>query len=143
NTVNGLTQGKRFEDAPEAAKDMLKDSFGVPLCKIVLDKDGRETKRSFTAGPGAKLVLDLGLIATVRLFHAPFPAAQNKWKAPGEVPRGTPGCYARGELIYEKARRSRSGQTTVKVTGALSGDGAKIPAGGQFRKARYEIKGEQ
>jgi hypothetical protein len=140
--ANGRTNELRFEDAPDGVKEMLKDSFGEPVYKILLDKDDRETKRIATAGPGAKLLLDQGLIAAARLFHPPFPADQNKWTAPGEVSMGH-GAHARGELTYEKIRRTRTGQTTVKVSGVLTGDGAKLPTGGQFKKARYDVKGEQ
>jgi hypothetical protein len=132
----------RFENAPEKTKARLKDSFGVPLCKITLDRDGREIKRVIIAGPGAKQTLEEGRVAAARLFHAPFPAEKKRWTAPVELPMGND-TYARGELTYEKALRDRDSRTTVNVSGSLVGDGAKLPGGARFKKARYDVKGEQ
>jgi hypothetical protein len=46
NISKGQTEIIRFEDAGEELKNMLRDSFGVPICKLVIDKSGKEIKRT-------------------------------------------------------------------------------------------------
>jgi len=143
-TVNqGKVQEVRAADAPEELKKLLADSFGVPLCRILLDADGKETKRTIVAGPGAKSLLDNGLIAGARLFHVAFPPKDRRWEASSEVSMGN-GGYARGVLTYEKTEALKPGQTPAKVSGTLTCERFSPPNSPvAVKDARYAVKGTQ
>jgi hypothetical protein len=142
-----VSDGKTTEisaaDAPDDLKSILKDSFGPPLCELELDATGGEIKRKIVAGPGAKRLIDNGVIASARLFHASFPSDKNKWQAPAEVSMGS-GGYARGQLDYEKLPGGAAGRTAVKVSGTLVSDDFK-PAGSPLtlKNNRYAVSGQQ
>ncbi len=139
----GKTREIALEDAPDELKKMLQDSFGVPVCKLLLDEHGKELKRTVVARPGAKFLIEGGQIANGRLFHPPFLPDRDKWQETREVSMGGPNVYARGVLTYEK-KATKTGRTTVKVSGTLTNDRAK-PEGLPFayKNARYEVSGEQ
>jgi hypothetical protein len=143
----GTAQGKsidlRFEDAPEARKRQLTDSFGSPLCKIELDESGNETKRTVVAGPGASVVIDTGTVANCTLFHPRYAADADEWRSDAEVSIGH--GLAKGTLTYKKSPGGKGGKQTVKVTGTLAADGVKLPGGGGVvvDEGRYAVKGEQ
>ena len=142
NTENGKTEEVPFEKSPDKLKEMLLDSFGVPVCKLQVDENGKEVKRAIVAGPGAKDLIDHGMIANARLFHAPFMRAQDEWSAATEISMGN-GGYAKGELTYKKAAAGKGGQP-VKVSGTLTNEGFKWPGKPlTIKKAKYVIKGEQ
>jgi hypothetical protein len=142
NRQGDKTNEVKSDDAPEELKKMLRDSFGVPLCKIEVDKDGKRVKRTDLAGAGAKLVTEQGLIANTLLFHAPHPAARDQWEADAEISMGN-GGYAKGKLTYKKAKDEK-GRPIVKVTGTLRNDSYQLP--GQpvkMKEARYVVNGVQ
>ena len=131
-----------FEQAPEHLKNLLKDTFGVPICKIQIDAGGKETKRRVVAGPGAKDLVDQGMIANATFFHTPFLAGHDKWEVQNELSMGN-GGYAKGTLTYEKAKADK-GEQRFNVTGTLANDYYQAP--GQpvaYKEARYVIRGEQ
>lgn len=78
NTEQGKTDVVPVENAPEELKKMLQDSFDVPVCKCQVDENGREVKRTIVAGPGAKALIDNGMIANAILFHPPMIKSTNK-----------------------------------------------------------------
>jgi hypothetical protein len=139
----GETEEVRFEDAAEELKNRLRDSFGVPVCKLVVDKSGKEIKRTIVAGPGAKTLIENGMIANALLFHTMFPENQYQWQASSEVSMGN-GCYARGKLTYLKQANGKAGQTVVKVSGILLNDSFKKPGTRlTIKKVRYVVNGNQ
>jgi len=143
NVKEGKAQEVRAAEAPEEVNKTLRESFGAPLCRIVLDADGKETMRTIVAGPGAKPLIDNGLIAATRVFHVMFPAADRKWEAPNEVSMGN-GGYARGVLTYEKMEAQNPGQTRVKVSGTLTCERFAAPGSPVVVKdAHYQVKGTQ
>lgn len=143
NISKGQIEEVRFEDAGEELKKMLRDSFGVPVCKLVTDKSGKEVKRTIVAGPGAKTLIENGMIANALLFHTMFPQDKNEWQASNEVSMGN-GGYARGKLTYLKQADGKAGQTIVKVSGILSNDAFKQPGTRlTIKNARYVVSGNQ
>jgi len=116
-----------FDTADEQLREVLRDSFDCPLCKVALDQQGREVARSITAGPGAQMVLDDGIIANARLFHGPFAPGKKRWESPAEISMGQ-GRFARGTLRYELLGKPAGdvappGRVAVKVSGELTGGG--------------------
>ena len=143
NISEGKTEIIRFEDAGEELKNMLRDSFGVPICKLVIDKTGKEIKRTMVAGPGAKTLIENGLIANALLFHAMFPQDKNQWQDFREISMGNNG-YAGGKLTYLKQAGGKADQTIVKVSGILLNDAFKQPGTRlTVKNARYVVSGNQ
>jgi hypothetical protein len=131
-----------FDKAPDELKKILQDSFGVPVCKIQVDENGKEIRREVVASPGAKDLMDQGMIANARLFHPPFIPAQDEWSAASEISMGN-GGFAKGKLTYKKAAGGKGGQS-VKVTGTLTSEGFNLPGTRlAIKKAEYVVKGEQ
>jgi hypothetical protein len=132
------------EDAAPQLREMLEDSFDKPLCTIVVDKDGKELKRAVTAGPGAKALIDNGMIANARLFHVPFPAGADKWQWSNEVSMGN-GGFARGNLTYEKTKPADKNDPLVKVqvAGELTNEEFQAAGGVRIKNAKYQTSGEQ
>jgi hypothetical protein len=131
-----------FDKAPPELQKQLQDSFGAPVCKIVVDEEGKEVKRQVVAGPGAKPLVDNGMIANALLFHPPFPAGRDEWQADTELSMGN-GGYARGKLTYRKVPGGKGGQA-VKVSGTLTNDAFPQPGTPLVIKAaRYVVQGEQ
>jgi len=134
-----------FDTAGEQLKAVLRDSFDSPLCKVTFDAHGRELARSVTAGPGAQMVLEDGIIANARLFHGPFPAGQTRWESPAEISMGQ-GRYARGTLTYELRDHPAGsvgprGRVAVKVSGELTGGGEADA--GRRDSVTYRLAGTQ
>jgi hypothetical protein len=131
-----------FDKAPDNVRKMLRDSFDTALCKVEVDAVGREVKRKVVAGPGARLILDQGVIANALLFHPPFLADKKEWQAHAEFPLGNDG-HVKGKLKYTKAE-GKKGKSVVKVAGTLTND--SFTATGRpitIKDARYKVKGEE
>ncbi|MBX9583540.1 MAG: hypothetical protein K2X87_24830 [Gemmataceae bacterium] len=129
-------------DAPPPLKAMLADSFGPPVCTLTVDRDGTETAREVTDRPGAKGLIDNGMVANATLFHPPLPAGGVKpWTAARSVGMGE-GGEAAGELTYTPQPGGKDGEVVVKVAGTLAKDrheaGPKV-----IRNARYKVTGTQ
>ena len=141
-TEQGETQEVLLESATEELKQMLQDSFDSPVCEREVDDNGREVKRTVVAGPGAKDLIDSGIIANALLFHPPFLQDQNEWQAQTEVSMGN-GGYATGRLSYTKTGGAKIGQT-VKVSGTLTNESFKKPGTPvTIKNASYVVRGEQ
>jgi hypothetical protein len=141
-----VEQGKpnviAVENAPEDLKKLLQDSFDVPVCKVEVDENGREVKRTVVAGPGAKALLENGMIANALLFHPPFRRDQAEWQADSEISMGN-GGYAKGKLTYKRTAGGKGGQA-VKVSGTLTNAGFKQPGTGlTVKNAKYVVSGGQ
>lgn len=131
-----------FDKAPPEVQKQLQDSFGAPVCKVQVDEEGKEVKRMVIAGPGARALVDNGMIANALLFHPPFPAGRDEWQADAELSMGN-GGYAKGRLTYQKVPGGKGGQA-VKVSGTLTNDGFLLPGTPlAFKAARYVVSGEQ
>jgi hypothetical protein len=138
NTDQGKTDEVPFEKAPDALKNILQDSFGVPVCKLDVDDNGKEKKRTVVAGPGAKDLIDNGTIANAVLFHPPYFRNQDEWQADAEISMGN-GGYAKGKLTYKKTPGG-----AIKVSGVLANDAYKQPGTPlTVKNARYVVSGEQ
>jgi hypothetical protein len=130
-------------DAPPQLKEMLQDSFETPLATIQVDRNGKELKRTITAKPGAKVMIEGGMITNARMFHPPFYEDMDRWQAPGEVDTGD-NKNARGDLTYTKVRPGdRGDQVRVKVSGTLTNKEVTDANGIVFKNLKYETEGEQ
>ena len=139
---------EQFAAQEPALKKQLEASFGTVLAKLELDDDGVELKRTVSTDPGAKDVLENGVVMHCLLFHAPYPKDKTMWTRPIEY-NMPGGAEASGELKYEKSddtsyEPSAKNLKTVKVSGSLIApvvrdSGRRIVA----RKVKMEIQGEQ
>jgi hypothetical protein len=144
--VIDFSKGKRYEvlyeNAAEEVRTSLRDSFRAPICKLVTGKNGEE-KITIVARPGAKDLLDNGMIANALLFHPWFPTGRNQWQSTREISMGN-GGYAKGSLTYIKQAGGKAGQIPVKVSGTLTNDGFKMPNSSlSIKAARYVVNGSQ
>jgi hypothetical protein len=136
-TEQGQTREVLFADAPAELKQVLQDSFGVPLVKLQLDDDGRVVKRTVVAGAGAKGLFQGGSITNTFLFHPPPPPpARDAWDADAEFDTGF-GVTVHGKLTYQAAGKGN----TYQVSGTLAG-AEKRPDSAATVKARYTVTGE-
>jgi hypothetical protein len=141
-SANGATEEIPFEKASDELKKTLQDSFDVPVCKIQVDEAGKEVKRNVVAGPGARSLVDNGMIANALLFHPPFHADKDEWQADAEISLGS-GGFVKGKLTYKKMQGGKAGQA-VKVTGTLTNDNFKLPGSpAAMKNVRYVVNGEQ
>ena len=140
----GKTTDVPFEKAPPQLRDMLRDSYETPLCRLAVDEDGNVASETVTAGPGAELAVKNGAIANCRLLHPPFPRGKRAWKAPATISMGS-GSYASGQLTYKAgpalAEGDAAGRIPVAVSGTLTGGGTVGPT--EVRNARYVVHGSQ
>ena len=140
------TMDETFETANPELRQVLHDCFRTPMCRVAVDPQGRELKRTITAGPAAQAVVNTGIISNARLFHAPFPPGRASWQASCEMAMGN-GEYARGDLNYETTERTvtagdePSNLVEVKVCGTLSGDASGQT--GYIQDATYQLEGVQ
>ncbi len=115
-----IFQGKKhrfkFDDVSAKRQQVLRESFGTPLCKIDVDETGKEVKRTMTAGPGAKRVIEYGYVDLCRLFHPPFLVDKKRWTAPLML-RLPNKRTIKGDLTYEKTPDKSIGRTLVKAAG--------------------------
>ncbi len=118
-TENGKTTEAPAELAPPALRQMLRDSFGVPVFQRTLNEQGQETSHQVLAKTGAKKLVDTGMLANGLLFHPLPPTGQAEWQADTQISLGG-GGYATGKLTYKKIE-GRLG-TTYAITGTLSND---------------------
>ncbi len=131
-----------FENAPEALQKMLQDSFGTPVLQVQVDLNAKAIKKELIAGPGAKALVDEGVITNGLLFHPPFQQGKELWDAEMEVTMGN-GRYAKGMLTYTKIK-SNPKAVSVKVSGNLKNEGSKLPGVERgLMTAQYVISGEQ
>jgi hypothetical protein len=133
----------KAEDAPAELKRDMQDRFGAPLCRVLYDADGKETKRTLLVRPGARALLRNGMLINALLFHAPFPAGRRKWQAEREFGLGFGGSL-KGTLTYETVGGAKDGPITVKVSGTLKNDSFQPPESPFIVKdVRYVARGEQ
>jgi hypothetical protein len=130
-----------FENAPEALKKTLQDSFGAPLCRLEVDEYGKEIKRTILAGPGAKDAVQNGIIANALLFHPPFFPDKDNWVAEREVSIGRGGSV-KGNISYKKVPGEK-GKRTVKVSGTLKNEGFRPPGAPATARNIHKVSGEQ
>jgi hypothetical protein len=130
------------DNASAEERQRMDGMFGKPTITYTTDKDGRELKRSLSTAPGAEEARDYGAANSLRLFHPPFYAGKDNWRAPCEVSMGNK-ALVRGELTYEKLRPADPTKLVkVKVSGTLSNKEAKqgpVTA----KDVVYKVKGEQ
>jgi len=142
NRQDGTTDVIPFEKAPVALQKILHDSFGVPLCKLQVDKVGKEVKRELLAGPGAEDFVAKGTMSNAMMFHAPFVPDQNEWDAGAEITLGN-GGFVKGNLVYHKGAVGK-GKVPVKVSGTLTNDAYNEPGSPlTIENARYVVNGDQ
>ncbi len=138
----GVQAGRKlnipFEEAPEELQTLLRDTFETPLCKIEVDANGKELKRTILAKPGAKIAIDTGMIANATFFHPPYFADKEQWETESSVSAGQ--GLATGTVTLKKVAGGREGQT-VQATGILHADNVKAEGGGVIKDAKYNLKG--
>ena len=136
-TENGVTEEKPIEKVPEPLRQSLLESFDVPIIKIEVDQNGKETKRSFLGGANANLITDQ--VANTQFFHPPFFLDRDEWQADTEVSVGK-GQFAKGTLTYLKGAKT-NGKWTCKVKGTLTNESK--PKENFTARTTFVIKGEQ
>jgi hypothetical protein len=125
------------DKADEKQKQTMDDTFTKPLGSYVVDKNGKELKRSVSSAPGAKAMIKRGVVVNARLFHPPFYQDKDKWQAPSAVSLGD-GDFVKGDLTYTKGKGGK-----VKVAGVLTNKMVKKANGLVMKDIKYVVKGEQ
>jgi hypothetical protein len=129
-----------FENAPGPQKKIMQDTFGAPLCRLEVDENGKEVKRTMLAGRGAKMFVD-GMIGNTLLFHPPFFEDKDTWESEREVGIGNGGTV-KGELSYKKSA-SEKGKQAVKVSGTLKNDGFRPEGAPATTRSVNRVSGQQ
>jgi hypothetical protein len=106
------------EKGTDAQKEMLADSFTLPIATVELDADGKETRRTVTDASGARKLVKEGIVQKMRLLHLPFFAAKDKWTAKTEIGMGLGEGFLSGDLTVEKTNLAGNLQT-VSVKGTV------------------------
>jgi hypothetical protein len=141
-TIDDQTTEFSLETAPKGVKRLLEDSFEVPVCKLLVDENRKEIKREMVGGPGAKPLIENGVIANALTFHPPFMRSEDQWSTSNEMIMGN-GTVVKGELNYKKVG-SKKAQQKVKVSGTLTNPGYKLSGTSlSVKKAQYHFDGEQ
>lgn len=126
-------------DAPPPVQAMHRDCFEAELARIQFT-DGKETSRKIVAGPGAKTLLDGGIIDNASIFHPQFRTDVNRWTRETVLPTGL-GSAAKGTLTYERIPETRADVAKVRVSGTLQADDVGIAT--TRMNLTYVTKGEQ
>lgn len=137
----GQTTEILYKDAPEQLKTTMQDSFGVTVFKRLVNEQGLEASHETTAKPGAKDLVDNGIIVNGLLFHPLPPTGKAEWDAETQVSMGN-GGYAKGKLTYKKVD-GKPGEVYA-VSGTLTNDlheRAGSPV--SVKNAKYVVSGEQ
>jgi len=138
NTFQGKTDEVAVDQAPPALKSMLEDSFGAPLVKLQVDKEGKELKREVVAGPGASAIVENGMIANAMLFHGPFPQGRKQWESEMQISMGN-GGFAKGTLTFVQTKGNN-----YKVSGELSNEFFQQPGVPvAIKNAHYVVTGDE
>ena len=107
------------DQANARLRRLMQDSHGAPLCRIAVDENGKEVKRTLLARPGARALVASGGIENARLFHAPMVAGRATWSDPGarRDPAGADPCrgHCRRIVVF------RMGHGLVDGTAAAHG----------------------
>jgi len=121
------------DELTPAERTELEATFGLPLCVLRVDDQGRVLAREDLAAPKFQLVLDDAL-----LFHAPHPAREGTWNH--RVTMNLSAGVAEGDLAYDQIAE-KGPQLACSVAGVLSS--RRVPVGvGRFRDVRYDVRGE-
>lgn len=136
--MKGQVFERTADSTPMDIKTILHDTLNTPICKLELDDKGGEVRRTVLAGPGAKSLLERGLLAHALFFHVRSPLGKDVWQADNEIGLGK-GIFAKGKLTYEKVKEQPTGgQVKVKVAGQIPYTGT-----GFISRATLGIRGEQ
>jgi hypothetical protein len=140
-----IADGRRteftFADAPARLQALLKDSFDVPIIELQVDDAGGEISRKITTEPGARDILDDGILFNSLLFHPRTPPAETEWQADREMSMGN-GTFVSGKLTFKKIS-DRPG-SVFAVSGILVNDRIQRPGTPIVMKdVRYVVTGEQ
>jgi hypothetical protein len=140
NKQQGTVQEVTRDKAGADQKQRMDDLFTKAFFTYTVDKEGKELKRTLSAAPTARPLVDNGTASLARLFHPPFPSSKDKWEAPAEVNIGGD-AYVRGQLTYEKAGPAGDGLVKVRVSGTLTNREAQR-GGLTMKDVVYKVQGE-
>jgi len=129
-----------IEKAPERMRKMAKELYGVPICKIEVDENGKEVKRTSLTGKGAKGMVNNDMLANATMFHVPYFRDKDEWETDAEFNTGN-GGYTKGKLKFKKNPGGNGGQK-VEVMGTLTDGGFKFP-GRKLKNVKHIVRGEQ
>jgi len=129
----------KLEDANDALKKMLADSFKSPVAQFSFDKNGALTALNKIAKPGAQPLLDNGQVENIIFLHPPFFEDKKEWTAPAKFSIGN-GNFARGNLNY-KVKSKAGDRVTVDVSGNLTPTGKQSVL--DFTNGNYSATGVQ
>ena len=133
-----------FASASPTLKQVLSETYDVPLVQLQRDAKGKLTNKSI-AKPGAEETIQQGYLAPALLVQAPPPGDDDtaEWKSETQLGFGNIG-FAPGALTY-KANGRTEADVRVKVSGDLANKDGKIDphAGHKLYDVKYGVTGEQ
>lgn len=127
------------EKSEGVLKQQLQDCFNKPLCKIAPNAEGKRVLEA-SKEPGARGMIENGMIENIRLFHSTFYNDKAEWKNSTTMSMGN-GAFATGELTYRKIPNTDLSLQKVEINGTLQGDMNHPPF--QIKGAKYQITGSQ
>ena len=136
------------DKADPALKEELEATYGTPLSRAILDETGAETNVTILARPGAKKVLQGGLLNGIRQFHPPYSySATREWTTDEEIPMGNGGTV-RGALTFKKMKPSDTGSgqprlSVVTVSGQLTNAEFHPTNGPTHKNIIFQVSGTQ
>jgi hypothetical protein len=138
----GKAEGKpmdvSYRDAPAHMKKLMDETFGSPVCTVLVDASGKEMRRTVVDNLGARFLSNGGMIRNALFFHPP-PPSKGEWQRDAEITvMGS--MAARGTLRYDK-KRVVEGKEEYEVHGTLANKEIKGPETFATRNLRYVIHG--
>ncbi len=120
------TQSIPLERANDSLRAKLTEGFEVPFHRVTVDRRGKKRREKTIAGPGAKVLVDEGMILNASMAHPRFDDSSKEWTDDSRISIGN-GGHTDGKLKLKRGD-TRGTQTTVQVSGFLS-QKKFVPAG--------------
>lgn len=137
---NGKSQEKRYKDANEHTRGLLKSRFRDSYARLTLDKEGKELTRKVN-DDGKGLFMLRNIIHNARWFHVRF-SKEKTWKATRVFDLGRGGTITGPMTLTKQDKKDAAGNTIVKVSGVMTKAEAKTTQG-TMKNIKYVVNGTQ
>ena len=126
------------DSSPPLLRSRL-DDFQGPAARYSVDRDLGLSDRVLLISEESPIAIQ-GILETATFPFAAFAADRETWESPARLSVSS-GLFADGTLRYQKQGTTDDGLVRVTVTGELTAEGSVF--GGEVRKGRFQVTGEQ